>query len=152
MAGLPFPNPSGPNIGIEIVYNEYYAYVPHVITTYADHGFSMDQFGNKSVSEVREVNFKVKHLSDPGQPINIPGLGDVFLTYNNIVMVPEESKYTNDLVIFYDDPATLGETFVFVPSSAPFLAAVLGGAMLAAGGERLHGGRRALDEHSTADL
>ncbi|HEV3110448.1 MAG TPA: DUF1329 domain-containing protein [Candidatus Binataceae bacterium] len=116
VAGLPFPNPSGPNTGMEIVYNEYYAYVPHVITTYADHGFSMDQFGNKSISEVREVNFKVKHLSDPGQPINIPSLGDVFLTYNNIVMVPEQSKYTNDLVIFYDDPATLGETFVFVPS------------------------------------
>jgi hypothetical protein len=31
-------------------------------------------------------------------------------------MVPEESKYTNDLVIFYDNPASLGETFVFVPS------------------------------------
>ena len=116
VAGVPFPNPSGPNAGMQIVYNEYYAYVPHVITTYADHGFSMDQFGNKSISEVREVNFKVKHLSDPGQPINIPNLGDVFLTYNNIVMVPEQSKYTNDLVIFYDDPATLGETFVFVPS------------------------------------
>jgi hypothetical protein len=116
VAGVPFPNPSGPNAGIEIVYNEYYAYVPYLITTYANHGFSMDQFGNKSISEVREVNFKVKHLSDPGKPVNIPSLGDVFLTYNNIVMVPEQSKYTNDLVIFYDDPATLGETFVFVPS------------------------------------
>jgi Protein of unknown function (DUF1329) len=116
VAGVPFPNPSGPNAGMEIVYNEYYAYVPYLITTYANKGFSMDQFGNKSISEVREVNFKVKHLSDPGHPVNIPGLGDVFLTYNNIVMVPEQSKYTNDLVIFYDDPATLGETFVFVPS------------------------------------
>jgi len=116
VAGSPFPDPSGPNAGIEIVYNEYYAYVPYVITTYANHGFSMDQFGNKSVSEVREVNFKIKHLSDPGKPVNVPGYGDVFLTYNNIVMVPEQSKYTNDLVIFYDDPATLGETFVFVPS------------------------------------
>jgi len=116
VAGVPFPNPSGPNAGIQIVYNEYYAYVPHVITTYAKLGFSMDRFGSKSVSEVREVNFKVKHLSDPGQPVNIPNLGDVFLTYNNIIWVPEQSKYVNDLVIFYDDPATLGETFVFVPA------------------------------------
>jgi hypothetical protein len=116
VAGVPFPDPSGPNIGMEIVYNEYYAYVPYLITTYAKLGFTMDQFGNKSVSEVREVNFKIKHLSDPGHPVNVPGFGDVFLTYNNIVMVPEQSKYTNDLVIFYDDPATLGETFVFVPS------------------------------------
>ncbi len=116
VAGIPFPNPSGPDAGMEIVYNEYYAYVPYLITTYANKGFNMDQFGNKSISEVREVNFKVKHLSEPSKPVNIPNLDDIFLTYNNIIMVPEQSKYTNDLVIFYDDPATLGETFVFVPS------------------------------------
>ena len=115
-AGLPFPNPSGPNAGMEIVYNEYYAYIPYVITTYAKLGFTMDRFGSKSVSEVREVNFKVKHLSDPGKPINIPSVGDVYITYNNIIWFPEQSKYVNDLVIFYDDPATLGETFVFVPA------------------------------------
>ena len=115
-AGLPFPNPSGPNAGMEIVYNEYYAYIPHVITTYTRLGFTMDRFGSKSVSEVREINFKVKHLSDPGQPVNIPNVGDVYITYNNIIWVPEQSKYVNDLVIFYDDPATLGETFVFVPA------------------------------------
>ncbi len=115
-AGVPFPNPSGPNAGLEIVYNEYYAYIPHVITTYAKLGFNMDRYGNKSVSEVREVNFKVKHLSDPGLPVNIPNLGDVYITYNNIIWFPEQSKYVNDLVVFYDDPATLGETFVFVPA------------------------------------
>ena len=115
-AGLPFPNPSGPNAGMEIVYNEYYAYIPYVITTYAKLGFTMDRFGSKSVSEVREVNFKVKHLSDPGKPVNIPSVGDVYITYNNIIWFPEQSKYVNDLVIFYDDPATLGETFVFVPA------------------------------------
>jgi hypothetical protein len=115
-AGVPFPNPSGPNAGIEIVYNEYYAYIPHVITTYAHLGFSEDKYGNRNVSEVREVNFKVKHLSDPGLPVNIPDVGDVYITYNNIIWVPEQSKYVNDLVIFYDDPGKLGETFVFVPS------------------------------------
>jgi Protein of unknown function (DUF1329) len=116
VAGVPFPNPGGPNAGMEIVYNEYYAYIPYLITTYAKLGFSEDKYGNRNQSEVREVNFKVKHLSDPGKPIDIPNLGDVFLTYNNIIWVPEQSKYVNDLVIFYDDPAKLGETFVFVPS------------------------------------
>jgi hypothetical protein len=115
-AGVPFPNPSGANAGIEIVYNEYYAYIPHVITTYSKLGFTEDKYGNRNVSEVREVNFKVKHLSDPGLPVNIPDVGDVYITYNNIIWVPEQSKYVNDLVIFYDDPGKLGETFVFVPS------------------------------------
>ena len=116
VAGVPFPEPSGPNAGMEIVYNEYYAYIPYVITTYAKLGFTMDRFGNKVQNEVREVNFKVKHLSDPGKPINIPGLGDVFLTYNNIIWTPEQEKYINALAVFSDDPASLGESFTFIPA------------------------------------
>ena len=66
----------------------------------------MDKFGNKYVSEVREVNFKVKHLSDPANPSIFPTPGDTFLTQNNIVMEPEQSKYMNSLAIFHDDPGS----------------------------------------------
>jgi hypothetical protein len=116
VAGVPFPNPSGPQAGEEIMYNEYYAYIPYVITTYAKLGFTMDKFGNKYVNEVREVNFKIKHLSDPGKPTNIPGNADVFLTQNNVIMEPEQSKYVNSLQIFHDNPAQLPDSYVFVPS------------------------------------
>ncbi len=116
VAGVPFPHPSGPQAGVQIMYNEYYAYIPYVITTYAKLGFTMDKFGNKYVNEVREVNFKVKHLSDPGKAVDLPGTGDVFLTQNNVIMEPEQSKYVNSLQIFHDNPADLPESYVFVPS------------------------------------
>jgi hypothetical protein len=98
------------------MYNEYYAYIPYVITTYSKLGFTMDKFGNKYVNEVREVNFKVKHLSDPGKPTDIPETANVFLTQNNVIMEPEQSKYVNSLQIFHDNPADLPESYVFVPS------------------------------------
>jgi hypothetical protein len=116
VAGVPFPHPSGPAAGDEIMYNEYYAYIPYVITTYSKLGFTMDKFGNKYVNEVREVNFKVKHLSDPGKPTDIPDTANVFLTQNNVIMEPEQSKYVNSLQIFHDNPADLPESYVFVPS------------------------------------
>ena len=72
VAGVPFPKPSGAAAGVEILYNEYYAYIPYLITTYSHLGFSMDRYANKYQTEVREVNFKLKHLSDPGKPTNIP--------------------------------------------------------------------------------
>jgi hypothetical protein len=116
VAGAPFPNPGGPLAGIEILYNEYYAYIPYLITTYANLGFTMDRFKNKSTIEVREVNFKVKHLSDPGKPLNIPGLGDAFLTQNNIIWEPEQSKYLNNLQVLNDKPANSSEQYVFLPA------------------------------------
>jgi hypothetical protein len=116
VAGVPFPSPGGPLAGVQILYNEYYAYIPYLITTYAHLGFNMDQYGNKYVTAVREVNFKLKHLSDPGKPVNIPGVGDTFLTQNNVIWEPEQSKYVNALQIFHDNPADLPDSYVFVPS------------------------------------
>jgi Protein of unknown function (DUF1329) len=116
VAGAPFPNPSGPLAGVQIMYNEYYAYIPYLITTYSHLGFTMDEFGDKYVSDVREVNFKLKHLSDPGKPVNVPDLGNAFLTQNNIIMEPEQSKYVNSLQIFDNNPGDLPQSYVFLPS------------------------------------
>jgi Protein of unknown function (DUF1329) len=57
------------------------------------------------------------------------------LSQNNVVWQPEQSKYINDLLIFYDDPARNPEVYVFVPalrrslrlSSAARCAPLLGG-------------------------
>lgn len=116
VAGVPFPQPSGPAAGAEVLYNEYYAYIPYLITTYTHLGFSMDRYSNKYVTEVREVNFKLKHLSDPGKPTNIASTGDIFLTQNNVIWEPEQSKYVNALQVFHDNPADLPDSYVFVPS------------------------------------
>ncbi len=116
VAGVPFPKPSGAAAGVEVLYNEYYAYIPYLITTYSHLGFSMDRYANKYQTEVREVNFKLKHLSDPGKPTNIADTGDLFLTQNNVIWEPEQSKYVNALQVFHDNPGDLPESYVFVPS------------------------------------
>ncbi len=116
VAGVPFPSPSGPLAGIQIMYNEYYAYIPYLITTYSHLGFTMDRYGSKYVTEVREVNFKVKHLSDPGRAVDIPDTASTFLTQNNVIWEPEQSKYVNSLQIFHDNPGDLPESYVFLPS------------------------------------
>lgn len=38
VAGAPFPNPEGPLAGVQVMYDEYYAYIPYLITTYAHPG------------------------------------------------------------------------------------------------------------------
>jgi Protein of unknown function (DUF1329) len=116
VAGEPFPNPSGPNAGIEAVYDEYYNYIPYRSYNRGWAGWSIDRFGNKSQVDAEEIYWKCSHLADPNTPISIAGYSQYYVTQNNIVLAPEESKYTNDLLVFYDDPAKDPETFVFVPS------------------------------------
>lgn len=121
VAGMPFPQPGGPNAGMEILYDQYYSYIPYLSWTigYDDPergGWNIDRYGNKTQSSAEEIWFKVNHLSEPDRPKTIPGYERYFMTQNVIVLEPEESKYTNLLQVFSNDPADLPETYVFVPA------------------------------------
>jgi hypothetical protein len=121
VAGMPFPDPSGPNAGMEALYDQYYSYVPYLGYTrsYDDPirgGWNIDRFGNKTQSAGVEIWFKVNHLSEPNRPKTIPGYERLFMTQNVIVLEPEESKYTNLLQVFDNNPADLPESYVFVPA------------------------------------
>jgi hypothetical protein len=124
VAGLPFPdiNPSDPQAGVKLIYDNYYNYIPYRVFSEAGprngNGWtSVDRYGNKTWSYVWEVYYKFKHVSDPDVGVNAAQQqGDIFLSQNNVVWQPEQSKYTNDLLIFYDDPARDPEVYVFVPS------------------------------------
>jgi len=124
VAGLPFPDidAKDPLAGIKLIYNNYYNYIPYRVFSEAGpkngQGWtSVDRYSNKTYSYVYEIYFKLKHISDPGMGVNAPDQqGDIFLSQNNVVWQPEQSKYTNDLLIFYDDPARSPEVYVFVPA------------------------------------
>jgi hypothetical protein len=124
VAGLPFPkiDPKDPLGGVKLIYNNYYNYIPYRVFSEAGpkdgKGWTaVDRYSNKTYSYVYEIYFKFKHLSDPGMSVNAPDQqGDIFLSQNNVVWQPEQSKYTNDLLIFYDDPARSPEVYVFVPA------------------------------------
>jgi hypothetical protein len=143
VAGMPFPDidPKDPTAGVKLIYDNYYNYIPYRVFSEAGPkngaGWtSVDRYSNKTYSYVYEIYFKFKHISDPGMGVDAPDQqGDIFLSQNNVVWQPEQSKYTNDLLIFYDDPARDPEVYVFVPalrrslrlSSAARCAPLLGG-------------------------
>ncbi len=114
-AGLPFPDPSGPLAGTELLYNNYYDYQPYTSAINVK-ALYYDRFLSQTENSTTCVHFKTSHISDPGKPLVIPGFEDIYLTENCEVMAPEQSKYTTVLQVFYDDPARVAENYVFVPS------------------------------------
>ena len=115
VAGLPFPHPAGPNAGIEILYNFYYHYQPHVLKNYY-RSLTIDRYQNESATEIIEVFNRLMHTSDVNTPIDNPLAGGYFQSGMDEVTVPEQSKYTSALTMFPDDVKRLEEFYVFLPS------------------------------------
>ena len=115
VAGLPFPHPAGPNAGIEILYNFYYHYQPHVLKNYY-RSLTIDRYQNESATEIIEVFNRLMHTSDVNTPIDNPLAGGYFQSGMDEVTVPEQSKYTSALTMFPDDVTRLEEFYVFLPS------------------------------------
>jgi hypothetical protein len=115
VAGLPFPHPAGPDAGIEILYNFYYHYQPHVLKNYY-RSLTIDRYQNESATEIVEVFHRLMHVSDVNVPINNPLAGGYFQSGIDEVTVPEQSKYTTALTLFPDDVKKLEEFYVFLPS------------------------------------
>jgi hypothetical protein len=120
VAGLPFPHPSGDTAPYEILYDNYYTYSPHMVYTACGglgHGYTQDRYGNKTWSQVLCLGYRFTHLSDVGVPTDMSSaMPDIFLANNIVILLPEESKYTNDLQLYHEDPAKDPEVYVFVPS------------------------------------
>ncbi len=115
VSGLPFPRPSGPQEGAELLWDTYYNWQPHIgqIDTWSQ---AVDRHLSHNKTSVECVHFKQMHASTIGLPPNMPDAAGVFLSENCEVFEPEESKYTTVLQLFYDDPARVQENYIFVPS------------------------------------
>jgi hypothetical protein len=114
VAGIPFPNPTEPEIGIKLMYDTWFPYSPFVfemlfITT------SIDRFRNSSTSTSDAVIWRLNHISDEGMPVSkyAPGYleADRFET-----LEPQQYKYTTQLSLQPDDPARVQESYIFDPS------------------------------------
>lgn len=117
VAGQPFPqiDPKDPQVGIKILYNFYYKYYPWCSWS-KGYGTEFDRFGNETTTGWHEVYTRVKHVGDPGVPIDRGIGGNYDFTEWVQSLVPEQSKYTTLLSIFYDDPARVEERYAFVPA------------------------------------
>lgn len=115
IAGKPFPNPIEPDLGAKILYNLYYRYFPFVSTVDFRVRF-IDRYYN--ISEISGVNviFKLSHLSEIDSPVAFPLASNVHFTVSQTIDLPEQSKYTTQLLVYHDDPTVEEHSYAFVPS------------------------------------
>ncbi len=116
-AGRPFPNPSGPRKGWEILVDEWYRYVPYEIcSTNGIPAYLVDRFGHMTTEEVKESYRRMGHISEPGMPVYLPaGQG---IDYSEWIQVtfPEETRYLTNLTLYYLDPTKPEDLFLFIPA------------------------------------
>jgi hypothetical protein len=115
VAGIPFPNPSEPELGTKIMFNLWYDFWPFLVS-YHSHFFIEDRYGNTTPEESIATTWQLMHLSDPAYPINLPYAGGFYHSTRDVLLLPEQSKYTTALDMQRDDPSAVQETYVFLPS------------------------------------
>jgi hypothetical protein len=115
VAGIPFVNPTEPDLGPKIMYNLWYDFWPFLIS-YHSHFFIEDRYGNTTPEESIATTWQLMHLSDSPYPINLPYADGIYHSTRDLLLIPEQSKYTTALDMQPDDPSVVQESYVFLPS------------------------------------
>ncbi len=115
VAGMPFANPTEPDLGTKIMYDLWYDFWPFLIS-YHSHFFIEDRYGNTTPEESIATTWQLMHLSDSPYPINQPYAAGFYHNTRDLLLLPEQSKYTTALDLQPDDPSAVQETYVFLPS------------------------------------
>jgi hypothetical protein len=120
VAGRPFPNPEDPDKGQKILADEWFAYGPHISVLSPDTGLgstcTSDRFANINCLKFSAVYRQLAYNTDPGIARTEVGAEGAWYTEWLMIEEPEESKYTADLTIFYEDVDKPEGNFVYVPS------------------------------------
>jgi hypothetical protein len=114
-AGIPFLNPTDPDMGGKLLYDLYYTYIPSMYWSSYPIAF-VDRFSNATGSIGIQLFFKLSHVSDTGQPLTNPQANGIYLSIYDQQITPEQSKYLTSMAIFPDDPNRVPELYVFLPS------------------------------------
>jgi hypothetical protein len=115
-AGIPFPNPTEPNVGVKMAYNGWDTFQPKILNFHALN-WIVDTYGNVSNLETDDTFYRTMHLSDPpGGPINLPFANGSNYVTRFLVLIPEQSKYTTEMTLRPDDPTRVSEIYAFVPA------------------------------------
>jgi hypothetical protein len=123
VAGLPFPNPSGPDKGTEIMANDTYKMQGYLVAVSLGMGnwaqlIVRDRFGNYA-PEVADGTYRqlaYNWETDQGVPRVDPLAGGAW--YSEWIMLerPEQSKYTAVLTLFWQDNMKDEDDYAFVPA------------------------------------
>jgi Protein of unknown function (DUF1329) len=115
VAGMPFVNPTEPDLGTKMMYDLWYDYWPFLIS-YHSHFFIEDRYGNSTPEESIATTWQLMHLSDSPYPIDLPYANGIYHSTRDLLLIPEQSKYTTALDLQPDNPSEVQESYVFLPS------------------------------------
>lgn len=123
VAGTPFPNPSGPLKGTEIMANVTYRMQGYQVAVFTDlHNlgvfYTKDRFGNFSPEIVDGTYTQLAYNweSDQGIPRVNPEAAGAWYSEWIMVEQPEQSRYTAVLTLFWQDNLKDEDDYAFVPA------------------------------------
>jgi hypothetical protein len=123
IAGVPFPHPSGPNKGTEVADDVtfrpggvLYTGFPDLKKNAESSFCTVDRFGNKACSRVDYDYRQLAYNWFPGIPHTDPNAAGAWYGEWLMVEKPEESKYTAQLTLYYQNVTKLPGTYVFIPA------------------------------------
>ena len=115
VAGMPFPNPTEPNLAYKVAYNIRTRYGPWAMHIHY-RSVNIDQYHSVTTSDGLEDAWRMGHISDPGMPLAQPYAGDIFYSNRNFEVAPEQVKYLTEITLLHDDPAQIQEIYLFLPT------------------------------------
>jgi hypothetical protein len=117
VAGIPFPNPSGPLRGWEVLVDDWYAFQPYIICSSKPAWYHIqDRFHNVTTESILVVFRRVGHIADDDQPLYDPRTPGEDFTEWATVLTPEQARYTTSLTIYYLDLSRPEDTYLFIPA------------------------------------
>jgi hypothetical protein len=118
--GMPFPDPEPPDKGYKILANVWFPDEPYLMVLSPSSGFgsfcNADRFGNSSCTKTSVVYRQLAFVSHPGIPRTAPDADGAWYTEWLMIDQPEQSRYTADLTIFWQDLTESEDNYAFVPS------------------------------------
>src|SRR5215469_1289053 len=116
VAGLAFPHPEEPNIGVKIMLTTWLSYTPFLLD-YVTSTLAIDSYNNVTPGIGTYTQWRFSHVSDPGYPISVPyGDGGYLFAARSDSLAPEQIKYTVYLNTQPYDPMKAQEAYVYLPS------------------------------------
>ncbi|SRR5579875_376270 len=115
-AGMPFPDPKPPMQGYKFLADTWYEWFPWIYCNNHSFAYLRDRFGNVTSLGTQFVYRQLSYISSVGQPIDDPHAGGVYYAEYTEVLLPEQSRYTTQLTLYYRDPLRSEDLFLFIPA------------------------------------
>jgi hypothetical protein len=121
VAGMPFPVPHEPNMGLKILANLNYRIAPHLVAGFNDSGTAgriceIDRFRNTSCLQVDYDFRQMAYNWEPGVPQIEPNSGQAWLGEWVQAEEPEQLRYSVDLVLLWQDNLRPQGHYAFIPA------------------------------------